>query len=299
MNGTCMVNFYKLDAWSKWEMTACSLRKYVSGDHIQLARTKEMEESPQIPKLGGSPKKMSRRKNSQNAAKLNGPSTMPVPVTVPAAVTLKSARLLPRSFFERHPRIVARQLLGKLLVRRSAGLLLAGRIVETEAYLGSGDDAAHAASGKTARSSVLFGPAGHAYVYFTYGMHHCMNVSCEREGRAGCVLLRALEPVAGFESMAIARGLASSIRDARSRAASKNLRLLASGPGRLCQALGITRNRDNGKDLLAKNSDLVLMRMDAGVRLGRILTSQRIGIRRSMELPLRFLLAENPFISRK
>ena len=94
---------------------------------------------------------------------------------------------MPSIFFDRHPRVVARQLLGKLMVRREDdGSLLAGRIVETEAYLGADDAAAHSAAGKTQRTAVIFGPPGHAYVYFTYGMHYCMNVSCEREGRAGC-----------------------------------------------------------------------------------------------------------------
>src|SRR5262249_51602725 len=109
------------------------------------------------------------------------------------AQPLKNARLMPRIFFDRHPRVVARQVLGKLLVRHADdGTLLAGRIVEAEAYLGADDAAAHSAAGNTQRTSVLFGPPGHAYVYFTYGMHYCMNVSCEPVGRAGCVLLRAL-----------------------------------------------------------------------------------------------------------
>src|ERR1700733_10935134 len=94
-------------------------------------------------------------------------------------------RLMPRAFFERAPDTVARAVLGKLVVRRTPGALMVGRIVEVEAYIGDGDPAAHAAAGHTARNSVLFGPAGHAYVYFIYGTHYCLNVSCAREGKAG------------------------------------------------------------------------------------------------------------------
>ena len=114
---------------------------------------------------------------------------------------------LKTQFFNRDPRRVARALLGKLLVRKTPHGLLAGRIVETEAYLGSDDAAAHSAAGKTARNFVLFGPPGIAYVYFIYGNHYCLNVSCLPDGVAGGVLFRALEPVAGIEQMAAARGI--------------------------------------------------------------------------------------------
>src|SRR5687767_14816426 len=112
----------------------------------------------------------------------------------------KSLRPLGRSFYERHPRTVARELLGKILLRRDPQGLRAGRIVEVEAYLGADDAAAHAAAGETARNRVLFGRPGYAYVYFTYGMHYCFNVSCMPEGDAGCVLIRALEPVTGISA---------------------------------------------------------------------------------------------------
>ena len=144
----------------------------------------------------------------------------------------RDARLLRRAFFNRDPRIVSRELLGKLVVRREGRKRLAGRIVEVEAYLGAGDLAAHAAAGHTARNAVLWGPPGHAYVYFIYGVHYCLNISCLPAGDAGCILIRALEPVTGLREMAEARGLAdldlASIRD---------LRKLASGPGKLCEAL--------------------------------------------------------------
>src|SRR5664279_1136752 len=110
---------------------------------------------------------------------------------------------VPRSFFNRDPRLVGRELLGKVLLRREGHATLAGRIVELEAYLGADDDAAHAATGKTARNEVLFGPPGHAYVYFIYGNHYCLNVSCLRAGDAGSLLIRALEPIDGIEQMAL------------------------------------------------------------------------------------------------
>src|SRR5579859_4579997 len=166
---------------------------------------------------------------------------------------LNHSNNIDRSFFERHPRIVARELLDKLLIRRDArGKFRAGRIVETEAYPAN-DPAAHTFNGKTARNAVIFGPAGHAYVYFTYGMHYCMNVSCEPEGKAGCVLLRALEPVEGLPAMAKSRGVELS-----SAPTQYELRSLTSGPARLCAALGITRERDNGSDLLGAQSTLIL-----------------------------------------
>jgi DNA-3-methyladenine glycosylase len=214
---------------------------------------------------------------------------------------LKDARLMPRAFFERHPKVVARQVLGKILARRERdGSLTIGRIVEAEAYLGADDAAAHSATGKTERTAVLFGPAGHAYVYFTYGMHYCMNVSCEPEGHAGCVLLRALEPIEGVEAMAANRKIKLRIsRSARNDDPfdHKTLRLLCSGPARLCQALGIDRPRDNAKDLLSRDSDLQLL--DDGSRVKRVMAATRIGITKSADLPLRFYIEGSPFVSRK
>src|ERR1035438_8989813 len=120
---------------------------------------------------------------------------------------LRPSILLSPAFFNRDPRKVARDLLGKVLVRKVGRKKLAGRIVETEAYLCAGDAAAHSAAGKTLRNAVLFGPPGFAYVYFIYGNHYCLNVSCLPEGDAGCVLLRAMEPVFGRPAMARARRL--------------------------------------------------------------------------------------------
>lgn len=210
---------------------------------------------------------------------------------IAAETEVLKAALLPREFFNRDPRQVARDLLGKLIVRKRGRKVLAGRIVEIEAYLGADDAAAHAAAGRTPRNDVLFGPAGHAYVYFIYGVHYCLNISCMPEGQAGCVLIRALEPVSGLRDMATARGLekfdAGSVRD---------LRKLLSGPGRLCDALKITRPRDNGKNLLSPRSDLQVR--DDAFRVEKIAMTPRIGITKSADMPLRYLVAGNSFVSR-
>ena len=200
---------------------------------------------------------------------------------------------LKAEFFNRDPRRVARALLGKLLIRKTPRGILAGRIVETEAYLGQGDAAAHAASGKTARNSVLFGPPGHAYVYFIYGNHYCLNVSCLPDGVPGCVLLRALEPVAGIKQMAEARGVEIA-KEIDIRKIS-SLKKISSGPGRMTEALGITRALDNGKSLVTARSDLRIV--DDGYRVRRVAVTPRIGIVKSAEQPLRYVIAGNAFVS--
>ena len=198
---------------------------------------------------------------------------------------------LSRRFYARDPRIVARELLGKVLVRQRGRRVLAGRIVEVEAYLGEGDLAAHAAAGKTERNEVLFGPPGHAYVYFIYGNHYCLNVSCERAGKAGCVLIRALEPLEGLDRMAANRDLEPC---AEWPAHPKLARALTSGPGRLCEALDITR-AENGKDVTDARSDLFIA--NDGFRPRRVATTPRIGITRDAQHALRYVLAENQFVS--
>lgn len=195
---------------------------------------------------------------------------------------------LARDFFARKPRQVARELLGKILVREEEhGPSRRARIVEVEAYLGESDPAAHAAVGKTLRNAVLFGPPGHAYVYFIYGNHYCLNVSCEREGLAGCVLFRALEPLTGIEEMARARGI--ELRGPT------DWPKLTRGPGRLCQAFGVTRVRDNGCDLTDRASTLWIGQ--DGYRARGIVATPRIGIVKAAEKPLRYLLAGNRFVS--
>jgi DNA-3-methyladenine glycosylase len=190
--------------------------------------------------------------------------------------------IVPRDFYLDPPDVVGQKLLGKLLVRGD----MVGRIVEVEAYFGEADAASHAFPGKTARNAVLFGPPGYAYVYFIYGMYFCLNVSCEKEGRAGGILFRALEPIRGLETMARNRGV-----DATRTA------VLTSGPGRLCQAFGITRDRDNGVDLTSPKSDLQIR--DDGFQVNDIQVTPRIGISKDAERLARFLVADNPFVSKR
>ena len=199
----------------------------------------------------------------------------------------KYTNVLPRSFYDRDPRTVCRELLGKILVHRDGKTLLAGRIVEVEAYLGEDDPAAHSAAGRTARNAVLFGPPGYAYIYFIYGNHYCLNVSCLPDGVAGGILFRALEPVGGIEKMARFRNVEVN--------GPRDLRKLTTGPGRLAQAFGITRKRDNAKDLTDAASDLFIA--DDGYRPDQILTTPRVGITKAAARPLRYLIAGNPFVS--
>jgi len=233
----------------------------------------------------------------------------PLPAGLLTAADLRRASILPREFYNRDPRTVGRELLGKLLIRREGRKLLAGRIVEDEAYLGANDPAAHAYSGMTPRNAVLFGPPGHAYVYFIYGNHYCLNVSCMPKGVGEGVLFRAMEPVLGLEAMAKARGLDLFLSHPSAKAAKgwgtrrptslsvAQLRLLSSGPGRMSQALGITRARDNDKDLTSRSSDLWFA--DDGYRPERIAATPRIGIRKAVEQPLRFVIVGSPFVSGK
>jgi DNA-3-methyladenine glycosylase len=200
-------------------------------------------------------------------------------------LTDRDSRPIPEEFYLEPPDIVARNLLGKLLIRKLGGQSLIGRIVETEAYFGEDDPAAHSFAGRTARNEVLFGPPGRAYVYFIYGMHYCLNVSCEPDGQAGGVLFRALEPVAGLSEMARLRKLPPNAPP----------RLLTSGPGKLCQALAITRPEHNGIDLT--NPDSVLQIADDGFPPANIAVTPRIGISKASHLPLRFVLAESVFTS--
>jgi DNA-3-methyladenine glycosylase len=179
---------------------------------------------------------------------------------------------LPRSFYDRNTVEVARDLLGKYLVHRSNGVERVGRIVEVEAYLGPHDRAAHSARGLTKRTKVMFGPPGHAYVYFIYGMYYCLNVVTEPEGHASAVLLRAIEPV-------------------------KNITERTRGPGLLCRAMGIDK-RHNGHDLLS--ADLYLA---APPRPRPFVTAKgpRIGVDYAgawARRHLRFYIKGNPFVSR-
>jgi DNA-3-methyladenine glycosylase len=179
---------------------------------------------------------------------------------------------LPRRFYDRDTVTVAQELLGKHLVRRSAGVERIGRIVEVEAYLGEHDLAAHSSKGLTPRTRVMFGPPGHVYVYLIYGMHYCMNVVTEQEGHASAVLLRALEPVRSLEGR-------------------------TQGPALLCKALGIDK-RMNGHDLL---SDDLFIIEPPGVEKIRIVKAPRIGVDYAGHWArrlLRFYIRDNPYVSR-
>ena len=186
--------------------------------------------------------------------------------------------VLPRSFYNRSTVEVSRDLLGKVLRHEDA----AGIIVETEAYLGGDDLASHSARGVTDRTRVIFGPPGHAYVYLIYGMYECLNIVAEPDGVAGCVLIRALEPVVGMEMMRARRPTARRERD------------LASGPGKLTLALGITRAM-NGVDITAGP---LTVHEPAEARDFAIEASPRVGITQCADWPLRFTISGNPFVSR-
>jgi DNA-3-methyladenine glycosylase len=199
-------------------------------------------------------------------------------MSVPFAELVRNTWVLERSFYARPAVEVARDCLGKILVHGKT----AGRIVETEAYLGVDDRAAHAWRGVTDRTRVLFGPPGHAYVYFIYGMYECLNFVAEEEGKAGCVLIRALEPVAGIPSMRRRRPSARRVED------------LASGPGKLTLAMGITR-KQNGADLTKGSLHLRRERNESAVKVA---VTPRIGLTHCADWPLRFVVAEIRFASR-
>jgi DNA-3-methyladenine glycosylase len=187
---------------------------------------------------------------------------------------------LGRAFYARDPVTLARDLLGRTLFYQSPEGLLAGRIVETEAYTGATDAASHAYRGETARNAVMFGPAGYAYIYFAYGMHYCLNVVAERKGIAGAVLLRSLEPLQGLSIM---RG--HGVRGGEQR--------LCSGPGKIGRAFGLTLG----------NNGLDLTRGPLGIAAGRpvdddlVSVGRRIGISRAADLLYRFVLAGSRSVS--
>jgi len=188
---------------------------------------------------------------------------------------------LPKVFYARETLTVARQLLGQRLVRVLEGERLSGRIVETEAYIGEADLACHAARGLTPRTAVMFGPPGRAYVYFIYGMHHCLNVVTEQAGFAAAVLIRALQPLEGLAAMRSHRF---------DRSDGQRLRL-TDGPGKLCQALQITREL-NGVDLAT--SDELFIEAGSTIPDEDVLTTPRVNVRgdeRALTAPWRFCLA--------
>ena len=194
-------------------------------------------------------------------------------------MALTSPRL-PRVFFSRDPVIVARDLLGRILFSRSPEGVLAGRIVETEAYTGEADPASHAFRGRTARNAVMFGTPGHAYVYFSYGVHYCLNVTADAPGVAGAVLLRALEPLAGMEIMRRHGDHGPEVR-------------LLSGPGKIGRGFGLDLE-DNGRDFTRGPLGLA-----AGTPVPdrEVAVSRRIGISRAVDLPYRFCVIGSRSVS--
>jgi DNA-3-methyladenine glycosylase len=199
-------------------------------------------------------------------------------MNIPFNRLLENSTILTRDFYARPVIEVARDCLGKILVHGKT----AGRIVEVEAYLGVNDRAAHSWRGITNRTSIMFGEPGHAYVYFIYGMYECLNFVCEPPGQAGCVLIRALEPIAGIATMR------------RRRPTAKGVENLANGPGKLTLAMGITR-KQNGVDLT--KSPLQVRRPLTEPPI-QIEVTPRIGITHCADWPLRFLIAGNRFASR-
>jgi DNA-3-methyladenine glycosylase len=196
---------------------------------------------------------------------------------------LRRAATLPVAFFRRPAEVVAAELLGMVVVSSVEGELTEGRIVETEAYLGYDDPASHGyLHRRHARNEALFGPPGSWYVYLSYGMHWCANLVCQRAGLASAVLLRALEPLTGLQSMRRRRGRVPD-------------RELCSGPGKLCQALGISRDLDGSR----MPGSGVVVRRPGSIEEIAIATTPRIGITKAADWPLRFCLAGSPWTSRK
>lgn len=187
---------------------------------------------------------------------------------------------LDRRFYRRSTPRVARDLLGKILVRVYDGNILAGKIVETEAYCGESDPASHAAAGRTERTEIMFGPPGYAYIYLIYGKYYCLNAVTETEGKAGAVLIRALEPLQGIKIMQRFRP-------------SGNLKELTSGPGKLCQALAIDHQL-NGADLLG-NTLFLLSAPPIPEKM--VAATPRIGVSAARNVPWRFIVNGNPFVT--
>ncbi|GAB3359440.1 DNA-3-methyladenine glycosylase [Lysobacter tyrosinilyticus] len=199
----------------------------------------------------------------------------------PASIASRRRKRLPRAFYSRDPRVVAPELLNKILLRDDGR---AGRIVEVEAYAGAEDPAAHSYRGKTARNATMFGPGGHLYVYFTYGMHWCANAVCGKPGEGVGVLLRAMEPLDGLELMLQARNFPTRLRD------------IASGPGRLAQAMGIDHSFD-GANLVSSDRGISIV-SDGMPPPEYPVAGPRIGIRHAIEHPWRWHVPDHAHVSK-
>lgn len=199
------------------------------------------------------------------------------------SLSINASAPLPRTFYERNTVRVAKELLGKVLVRRLRPMRLEGIIVETEAYRGRDDAASHACRGPTKRNQVMFGEPGHAYVYFTYGIHYCLNVSTEPTGQPGAVLIRAAQPIKGITEMMSRRG-------------TRHVKDLANGPAKLTQAFAVTRTL-NGHDLTSGKK--LYIAEPSHPEPCTIETGTRIGITASAEKPWRFFVKGIPFVSKR
>ena len=203
-------------------------------------------------------------------------------------MNLSNLKKLERSFYTRDLLVVAGELLGKIIVKKDSGNLLAGKIVEVEAYDGRIDEAAHTYTGKTKRNQIMFEEGGYFYVYFTYGAHFCCNVVTGEAGHGTAVLIRAVEPVSGI-------GLMARNRYGKNLVNEKEKYNLTSGPGKVCQAFGITREY-YGEDL---TEGRVYLLRQKKVPAQKIIRTTRIGIKKSTKLDWRFYIKDNPFVSRK
>jgi DNA-3-methyladenine glycosylase len=195
---------------------------------------------------------------------------------------------LPKNFYQKDPVKLAPKLLGKIMVRKLGSKYLTGKIVEVEAYRGKDDQAAHTYSGKTKRNEVMFREGGYLYVYFTYGMHFCSNIVCDKKDEGAAVLIRAIEPIEEIETMAFNRYGKNIISE-------KEKINLTNGPAKLCEALKIKRE-ENGLDLTKEQIFLI-----EGEKIPKqeIVATKRIGIKKSVELPWRFYIKDNPYVSQK
>ena len=200
----------------------------------------------------------------------------------------KSNQKLKRNFYTRDVLIVAKELLGKILVKRNGTKILSGRIAEVEAYDGSIDQAAHTFRGKTERNKIMFGAGGFLYVYFTYGNHYCCNIVTGQEGSGTAVLIRAIEPLTGIDIMI-------KNRFGRNLLNEKEKFNLTSGPGKVCRAFAITIDH-YGTDL---TGDEIYILDSPKIKPEEIVVSRRIGIIKSVDLPWRFYIEENPYVSQK
>ncbi len=194
---------------------------------------------------------------------------------------LEKFQILKPYFYARAAGIVARELLGKILIKKEDALFKGGMIVETEAYYGEKDPASHAYNGRTSRNAVMYSAPGLAYVYLCYGMHYLFNVVTEKEGSAGAVLIRALEPLYGFKSLPFVP--------------KKNP--ICTGPGKLTKALGIDK-KDNGMDITLSRSAINIIDAAIEIKKEAVGLGPRVGITKALHLPLRFYIKDNLFVSK-